>query len=135
MKSGPTLAAAGRCPAARRPARRPVAAVVLPTPEWVPATTIRGPSVGTKSTLAARRRPSGVRRGHESGKSVRVRRGPATVTGERASRYATGPSGLGRQRGAAIPEPGDRPWPSWADRPLHEDGGHRMAAITAVPDG
>src|SRR5918994_82083 len=56
MKSGPTLAAAGRRPAARRAARRPVVTVVLPTPEGVPATTIRGPSVGTKSTLAARRK-------------------------------------------------------------------------------
>ena len=37
MKSGPTLAAAGRWPAWRRAAISPVATVVLPTPEWVPA--------------------------------------------------------------------------------------------------
>src|ERR671919_399303 len=48
MKSGPTLAAAGRCPAARRAARRPVVTVVLPTPEWVPATTSRDPRSATK---------------------------------------------------------------------------------------
>ncbi len=44
MKSGPALAPAGRCPARRRALRRPVATVVLPTPEWVPATTMRAPS-------------------------------------------------------------------------------------------
>src|SRR4051794_13760141 len=43
MKSGPTLAAATRVPRAARAAMRPVATVVLPTPECVPATTRRGP--------------------------------------------------------------------------------------------
>src|SRR5438309_209343 len=43
MKSGPTLAAATACPARRRAAIKPVAIVVFPTPEWVPATTTLGP--------------------------------------------------------------------------------------------
>src|SRR5918996_3461828 len=63
MKSGPTLAAAGRSPAALRAARRPVAPVVLPTPEWVPATMIRGPRVGTATERSGpsvtRRCPTG----------------------------------------------------------------------------
>ena len=54
MKSGPTFAERTRCPAARSAASSPVATVVLPTPEWVPATTIRGPSDGiTRSCQAA----------------------------------------------------------------------------------
>src|SRR5579864_7115775 len=47
MKSGPTLADATRRPRAAHAAMRPVATVVFPTPEWVPETTILGPSVGT----------------------------------------------------------------------------------------
>src|SRR5579875_1280945 len=43
MKSGPTLAEPTATPRRRRAAMRPVATVVLPTPEWVPATTSRGP--------------------------------------------------------------------------------------------
>src|ERR1700733_9160024 len=42
MKSGPTLAEATRWPRFRSAAMTPVAMVVLPTPEWVPATTNRG---------------------------------------------------------------------------------------------
>ncbi len=58
----------------------------------------------------AANRPAGMRcRRSRRGKSVRIRRGPATVTGERTSRYATGPPGLGRQRGASNREPGDLP--------------------------
>src|SRR5579859_2693552 len=45
MKSGPTFADATRWPRSLRAARRPVATVVLPTPEEVPATTTRGPSL------------------------------------------------------------------------------------------
>src|SRR6266550_8938388 len=52
MKSGPTLAPAGRCPARRSAARSPVATVVFPTPEWVPATTTRGPRNEPPSTPA-----------------------------------------------------------------------------------
>ncbi len=44
MKSGPTFAGATRSPRRRNAAIRPVATVVLPTPECVPATTRRGPS-------------------------------------------------------------------------------------------
>src|SRR5687767_11220155 len=51
MKSGPTLAEATRTPRRRKAASRPVATVVLPTPELVPATTRRGPSRGTPATL------------------------------------------------------------------------------------
>src|SRR6185436_19389129 len=47
MKSGPTLADATRWPACRSATSRPVATVVLPTPECVPATTTRGPSCAT----------------------------------------------------------------------------------------
>src|ERR1700680_2125669 len=43
MKSGPTFAGATRWPRRRSAAIRPVATVVLPTPECVPATTTRGP--------------------------------------------------------------------------------------------
>src|SRR4051812_9844098 len=43
MKSGPTLAAATPCPARRKAAINPVAMVVFPTPEWVPATTTLAP--------------------------------------------------------------------------------------------
>src|SRR6266542_3253828 len=39
MKSGPTLKPATRRPRSVKAAIRPVATVVLPTPEWVPATT------------------------------------------------------------------------------------------------
>src|SRR5579859_1573636 len=55
MKSGPTLAAAGRCPKRRRALSSPVATVVFPTPEWVPATTTRAPSEAdvTARTVAA----------------------------------------------------------------------------------
>ena len=49
MKSGPTLAAATRSPAPRRAAISPVATVVLPTPDEVPATTSRGPEVAQYS--------------------------------------------------------------------------------------
>src|SRR6266511_508958 len=49
MKSGPTLKPATRRPRSVKAAIRPVATVVLPTPEWVPATTtlavIGSPSV------------------------------------------------------------------------------------------
>src|SRR5690606_1784617 len=55
MKSGPTFAAATRWPAAARAASRPVATVVLPTPECVPATTRRGPScTGSERSSAGR---------------------------------------------------------------------------------
>src|SRR5204863_6315628 len=47
MKSGPTLAGATRAPRARNADMSPVATVVLPTPEWVPATTSRGPRSST----------------------------------------------------------------------------------------
>ncbi len=47
MKSGPTFAAPTRCPARRSAAIKPVATVVLPTPECVPATTMRPGSSGT----------------------------------------------------------------------------------------
>src|SRR3954462_1347952 len=47
MKSGPTLAAATFVPLDRRAAIRPVATVVFPTPDDVPATTSRGPRTGT----------------------------------------------------------------------------------------
>src|SRR5712691_1704406 len=46
MKSGPILAGVTASPRAESAAIRPVATVVLPTPEWVPATTRRGPRVG-----------------------------------------------------------------------------------------
>src|ERR1700752_5359540 len=60
MKSGPTLAEPTSRPRARKAAIRPVATVVLPTPEWVPAMTIRGPSVGTRpSSHAGPARPGG----------------------------------------------------------------------------
>src|SRR6266496_5741017 len=39
MKSGPTLNPATRLPCSAKAAISPVATVVLPTPEWVPATT------------------------------------------------------------------------------------------------
>src|SRR6266516_794622 len=42
MKSGPTLKPATVWPRAANAAISPVATVVLPTPEWVPATTSRG---------------------------------------------------------------------------------------------
>src|SRR5579871_6620949 len=51
MKSGPTLAGATRRPRARSAAIRPLATVVLPTPEWVPAMTRRGPSSMLKRAL------------------------------------------------------------------------------------
>src|SRR4051812_42969771 len=41
MKSGPTLADPTRSPRRRSAAIKPVATVVLPTPEWVPAITTR----------------------------------------------------------------------------------------------
>src|SRR5262245_5263447 len=44
MKSGPTFAGATARPPKRSPTISPLATVVLPTPEWVPATTRRGPS-------------------------------------------------------------------------------------------
>src|SRR5436309_1462984 len=47
MKSGPTLALATGTPRRARADMRPVATVVLPTPEWVPATTRRAPSSPT----------------------------------------------------------------------------------------
>src|SRR5258708_7759590 len=47
MKSGPTLAETTRRPRRTRAAINPVATVVLPTPEWVPEITMRGPRVGT----------------------------------------------------------------------------------------
>src|SRR6266567_2747262 len=43
MKSGPTLALATATPRRDSADMSPVATVVLPTPEWVPATTRRGP--------------------------------------------------------------------------------------------
>ena len=43
MKSGPTLALATFMPRARSAAMRPVAIVVLPTPDATPATTRRAP--------------------------------------------------------------------------------------------
>src|SRR5439155_9278152 len=49
MKSGPTFADATRSPRAERAAIKPVATVVLPTPEWVPETTTRGPRIGMAS--------------------------------------------------------------------------------------
>src|SRR5438045_2327915 len=49
MKSGPTLAAATRSPRAARAAMSPVATVVFPTPEWVPATTSRAPRTAVMS--------------------------------------------------------------------------------------
>src|SRR5262249_45353172 len=52
MKSGPRFAAARATPRRRSAATSPVATVVLPTPEWVPATTTRGPS-GLTSVLDA----------------------------------------------------------------------------------
>src|SRR4051794_6708863 len=52
MKSGPTLAAATRTPRRRSAAISPDATVVLPTPEWVPATTTRGPSESVDVTSA-----------------------------------------------------------------------------------
>ena len=60
MKSGPTLAAAGRWPAWRRAAISPVATVVLPTPEWVPPITSRGPRAGLDMPpgCQAHRRPA-----------------------------------------------------------------------------
>src|SRR2546430_586021 len=48
MKSGPTLAEATRMPRLAKAASSPVATVVLPTPEWVPAMTRRGPSEGIR---------------------------------------------------------------------------------------
>src|SRR2546427_552370 len=47
MKSGPTLAEATRLPRLVKPAINPVAALVFPTPEWVPEMTMRVPSGGT----------------------------------------------------------------------------------------
>src|SRR6266567_1644652 len=57
MKSGPTLAGATARPCRARAAITPVATVVLPTPEWVPAMTRRGPRVG----IAASCHDGGVR--------------------------------------------------------------------------
>src|SRR5579875_2694148 len=54
MKSGPTLAAATRRPRRARAAMTPVATVVLPTPEWVPATTTLGASTGIRPAIVAR---------------------------------------------------------------------------------
>src|SRR4051794_21294295 len=47
MKSGPTLAAPTTMPLCRNAAISPVATVVLPTPDDVPATTSRGPRRAT----------------------------------------------------------------------------------------
>src|SRR6266849_11213695 len=54
MKSGPTLAETTRRPRLVRAAIKPTATVVLPTPEWVPEITTRGPSVGTLHPATAR---------------------------------------------------------------------------------
>src|SRR5262245_12381158 len=51
MKSGPILAAATRRPRPRNAAISPLATVVLPTPEWVPAITTRGPRSMTGVTV------------------------------------------------------------------------------------
>src|SRR2546423_15357398 len=53
MKSGPTWAEATAEPRARSAAIRPVATVVFPTPEWVPAMTSRGPNTLTRSRSLA----------------------------------------------------------------------------------
>src|SRR5688500_17619161 len=71
MKSGPTFAAAGRCPARRNAATSPVATVVFPTPERVPAITTRGPNTLPASTAAD---PTGRWPGRRSGHAVPLRR-------------------------------------------------------------
>ncbi len=55
MKSGPALAEATVRPRFRNAAMSPVATVVLPTPDAVPATTRRGPSTGTAGFWHRRR--------------------------------------------------------------------------------
>src|SRR6266542_4489213 len=51
MKSGPTLNPVTARPRAAKAPSRPVATVVLPAPEWVPATTSRAVTAAPRSPL------------------------------------------------------------------------------------
>src|SRR5262245_18272979 len=129
MKSGPTFAAATRTPRAANAAIRPVATVVLPTPEWVPATTMRGPSEVTPPSvaeLARSREAAGPPAPTAALRRVRVGEDGGGENGDRAR--------LGRHVAVLCP-------PRWADLAVRLWAGRRLdvfdhaSLVTLLPHG